>query len=80
MNEQIKDLAARAKFLAEEEINRKISHNKELEVFAEKLTELIIKDVAKFVDAKLEMTRYGNEVPDRADGDDILAHYGISVL
>ena len=46
MNERIKLLAEQAKFMAEETINKKISKNAELDAFAEKFAELIIKECA----------------------------------
>ncbi len=42
MNQQIYDLVGQAKFMAEEELNRKISYNAELKAFAEKFAELIV--------------------------------------
>jgi hypothetical protein len=44
MNERIKVLVGQAKFMAEETINRKISKNAELDAFAEKFAELIVKE------------------------------------
>jgi hypothetical protein len=44
MNERIKELAGQAKFMAEESINKQISANAELNAFAEKFAELIIKE------------------------------------
>jgi hypothetical protein len=44
MNQRIYDLAGQAKFMAEEELNRKISYNAELKAFAEKLAELIVRE------------------------------------
>ena len=43
MNERIKELVGQAKFMAEETINRQISKNAELDAFAEKFAELIVK-------------------------------------
>ncbi len=45
MNERIKELANQAKFMAEETVNRKISANPELYAFAEKLAELVVKEM-----------------------------------
>lgn len=45
MNERIKELAVKAKLMAEEDINRQISYNTELKAFAEKFAELIIEAV-----------------------------------
>jgi hypothetical protein len=44
MNERIKELAGQAKFMAEESINKQISANAELNAFAEKFAELIIRE------------------------------------
>jgi len=46
MNQRIYDLAGQAKFMAEEELNRKISYNAELKAFAEKFAELIVRECA----------------------------------
>ena len=42
MNERIRELAVKAKFMAEETINKQISKNAELDAFAEKFAELIV--------------------------------------
>ena len=47
MNERIKVLAEQAKFIAEETINKKISKNAELDAFAEKFAELIVRECAE---------------------------------
>ena len=44
MNERIKELVGQAKFMAEESINKQISANTELNAFAEKFAELIVKE------------------------------------
>ena len=44
MNERIKELAGQAKCMAEETINKQISKNAELDAFAEKFAELIVKE------------------------------------
>ena len=44
MNERIKQLAEQAKFMAEETINKQISKNAELDAFAEKFAELIVRE------------------------------------
>ncbi len=56
MNERIYDLAGRAKFMAEEDINRQISYNTELKAFAEKFAELIIEDMHRKVIASILIT------------------------
>jgi len=45
MNERIKELVGQAKFMAEETINKQISKNAELDAFAEKFAELIVRDI-----------------------------------
>ena len=50
MNERIKELAEQAKFIAEETINKKISKNAELDAFAEKFAELIVRECIGVVD------------------------------
>jgi hypothetical protein len=49
MNERIKELAVKAKFMAEEDINRQISYNTELKAFAEKFAELIVEEMYDFM-------------------------------
>lgn len=44
MNPRIQELVGQAKFMAEETINRKISKNAELDAFAEKFAELILRE------------------------------------
>jgi len=44
MNERIKELVGQAKFMAEETVNKQISANAELNAFAEKFAELIVKE------------------------------------
>ena len=44
MNERIRELVGQAKFMAEETINKQISKNEELDAFAEKFAELIVKE------------------------------------
>ena len=46
MNERIKELVGQAKFMAEESINKQISANTELNAFAEKFAELIVRECA----------------------------------
>jgi hypothetical protein len=52
MNKRIKELVGRAKFMAEETINKQISKNAELDAFAEKLAELIVRECALVVHKK----------------------------
>ncbi len=50
MNERIKELAGQAKFIAEESINRQISKNAELDAFAEKFAELIVRECVTHIE------------------------------
>jgi hypothetical protein len=49
MNERIKELAGQAKCMAEETINKQISKNAELDAFAEKFAELIVRECMEVV-------------------------------
>ena len=49
MNERIRELVGQAKFIAEETINKQISKNAELDAFAEKFAELIVRECAVIV-------------------------------
>ena len=51
MNERIRELVGQAKFMAEETINKQISKNDELDAFAEKFAELIVRECADISDA-----------------------------
>lgn len=73
MNKIVEDLATQAKFLAEEEINRKISYNAELKAFALKLTELIIKDCTRIVNSLEQHEGPG----DSSTAEYIKEHFGI---
>jgi hypothetical protein len=44
MNERIQELVGQAKFVAEETLNKQISKNAELDAFAEKFAELIVRE------------------------------------
>jgi hypothetical protein len=70
MNERIRVIAEQAKFMAEEDINRQISYNAELKVFAEKFAELIVQECASIV--------YKTDT-DHADGLALLLlkHFGV---
>jgi hypothetical protein len=46
MNQRIRDLISEAKFAAEEALNKQISKNAELDAFAEKFAELIVRECA----------------------------------
>ena len=54
MNERIRELAGQAKFMAEEDINKQISANAELNAFAEKFAELIVQECANHCDLLLD--------------------------
>ena len=47
MNPRIQELVGQAKFVAEETLNRQISKNAELDAFAEKFAELIVRECAE---------------------------------
>lgn len=51
MNERIQELAVQAKVVSEGTINRQISYNNELKVFAENFAELIIKDCIGIIES-----------------------------
>jgi hypothetical protein len=74
MNERIKQLVGQAKFMAEENINKKISANAELNAFADQLAELIIVKCANIVwyEAEQADSAQINEV-----GYKILQHFGV---
>jgi hypothetical protein len=79
MNERIRELAEQAKFMAEETINKKISKNAELDAFAEKFAELIIK---KTLDEVRERAYYSGDRAwsDAADRQWIELEFGIGPL
>ena len=73
MNERIRVLAAQAKFMAEEDINRQISYNAELKAFAEKFAELIVKECARISnEADCTMTNQG-----AASAQAFMEHFGV---
>ena len=49
MNQRIRELVGQAKFMAEETTNKQISKNAELDAFAEKFAELIVKECIDIV-------------------------------
>ena len=61
MNERIRELVGQAKFMAEETINKQISKNVELDAFAEKFAELIVKETLQVARAGIE---YGDGMED----------------
>ena len=54
MNEQIKELAVKAKLMTEEDINRQISYNTELKEFANKFAELLVGECVNMIEAEAE--------------------------
>ncbi len=83
MNEQIQKLAAQAKIMAEEDINKQISYNAELKAFAEKFYELIVQECYEECKGQLlpkdvaerEGLTYNDGVMDCAIG--LLQHFGV---
>lgn len=71
MNQRIYDLAGQAKFMAEEELNRKISYNAELKAFAEKFAELIIQECADVCQG------FGESGDGYTCSYEILEHFGV---
>jgi hypothetical protein len=54
MNERIQELVGQAKFMAEETINKQISKNEELDAFAEKFAELIVRECCQYLNSEAE--------------------------
>jgi hypothetical protein len=76
MNEHIKELAVKAKILAEEDINKQISYNQQLETFAEKFAELIVQECASIIQKEVSLKyKDGGETEEFMGG-----HYAGSVL
>jgi hypothetical protein len=71
MNERIKLLAEQARFMAEETINKKISKNAELDSFAEKFAELILKECYNVAEE--------NDCNYSGNGGEILIHFGVEL-
>jgi hypothetical protein len=67
MNEQIKELVGQAKFMAEETTNKKISKNAELDAFAEKLAELIVRECMNQIE-EVRQIKAGHPTPDYEQG------------
>jgi hypothetical protein len=77
MNERIKELVGQAKFIAEETINKKISKNAELDAFAEKFAELIVRECAGlFPNVYVEIENEYGHTPVIA-ADYIKKHFGV---
>ena len=63
MNERIRELVGQAKFVAEETLNKQISKNAELDAFAEKFAELIVRECADLFEVEYGQSEVsGNEV------------------
>ncbi len=73
MNERIEKLAAQAKFIAEEDINKQISYNAELKAFAEKFAELIVRECADYIDT----FNKENMVEEGIGGTGLKKHFGV---
>lgn len=80
MNQQIYDLVGQAKFMAEEELNRKISYNAELKAFAEKFAELIVQECIAVINSEnyREHSKGWNNAIEWADGM-IKEHFGVEL-
>ena len=82
MNERIQELVGQAKFMAEEDINKQISANAELNAFAEKFAELIVQECAElsvnsqYANTKSEYYEGFNEALVYA-GNKIRKHFGV---
>lgn len=75
MNARIRELAIRAKFMAEEDINKQISYNVELKAFSEKFAEMLVRECAKFMDDNTFYYDYGDwSIPEPKD---MLKHFGV---
>lgn len=74
MNKRIEELAGMAKTMTEENINRKISKNVELDAFTEKFAELIIKECAGLTLDYKNNQHYNGWLDYR---DEILNHFGV---
>ena len=58
MNERIRELVGQAKFMAEETINKQISKNAELDAFAEKFAELIVRECIEVCKSRVGNSDY----------------------
>lgn len=67
MNNRIQELAVHAKFMAEEDINKQISYNTELNAFADKFSELILKECISIVSQDLYSGHTHSEFSNGAD-------------
>ena len=75
MNERIRELAGQAKFIAEETINKKISKNAELDAFAEKFAELIVRECAGVAEISMPVNSYPDDVLKVKNN--VLEHFGV---
>jgi hypothetical protein len=73
MNERIKELVGQAKFMAEETINRQISKNAELDAFAEKFAELIVRECMNVLAESREVRQTAYYYRNR-----IAKHFGVA--
>jgi hypothetical protein len=78
MNERIRELVGQAKFMAEETINKQISKNAELDAFAEKFAELVVRECVGICN-KIYFDRYpdAEEWERSEEGDAIKKHFGV---
>ena len=80
MNERIQELVGQAKFMAEETTNKKISKNAELDAFAEKFAELIVRECVNRVRSRQMFAIEDNHTAHHAFDllvYDIESHFGV---
>ena len=58
MNERLNNLVGQAKVMAEETLNKQISKNAELDAFAEKFAELIVRECADLINSDKDSDRH----------------------
>jgi hypothetical protein len=74
MNPRIQELVGQAKFAAEETLNKQISKNAELDAFAEKFAELIVRECAELTLSHRNDDYYNGWLDYR---DEIRRHFGV---
>ena len=80
MNERLNNLVGQAKVMAEETLNKQISKNAELDAFAEKFAELIVRECVNRVRSR---QMFANEEDQNVDHAfelliyDIESHFGV---
>lgn len=80
MNERLNNLVGQAKVMAEETLNKQISKNAELDAFAEKFAELIVRECMNRVRSR---QMFANEEDQNVDHAfelliyDIESHFGV---